>query len=688
MIEIHDFVSFEEYEDEDERDETISNILSLLDSSSSSSSSLNVSFIDQVLFLRSESWDKVDSTDDGITLSVFILFSSNVDQKEIVHQFHHLQNQIIAGNSLSLELLFLPSASHVQQLKDTILSNELPTSCSLLPQYSHLITSFRANYLHTFAVVSDYFDEKNWFADDNRPADEDNDEAENDGNNNNNDDDDGAGGNEESDQQHSIEIRMKEEFVGLLQDKLSHRLRGMVSLTFPRKDQVDNDDETKTSGAVDEMKYLICLQFHSFATMQPLLRSLFYFDGLMLGGKEVIAYFDPLEEIDMEREKSVILSESTGEEKGGEKPKKKKKNKPKPSNSTRPAEANKEEEEETDGKDILFEYQVPTVTNEDSNALSTTTTEEAEATKNDPILFEYQPMIWQQHFECVYFEYFFPSASPADIAAVLPTLLIPLPTEKISSAIENEADSLLPPPPPQSSDITREALQIEETQFLSETSRRLRQEQQQHQQEQEQEQEVANPPEDSRLVSVYKAAKTLPKAGFHAKPMNSSIPVANEEINVIIKKFLSQLTTFQDRLRQQYQPPPGSSSSTTMSAALSKQYKAKLRYLLGMKQIKSLLSKTYSLSVASISLLKQQKCRLLLIAPNTELSEEIDSKLNEIIEFAKVLEIPICYCLSKKLLAKALGMSMKQTMVAILDPNGVFDLFKKIIAFIETGRSY
>lgn len=78
---------------------------------------------------------------------------------------------------------------------------------------------------------------------------------------------------------------------------------------------------------------------------------------------------------------------------------------------------------------------------------------------------------------------------------------------------------------------------------------------------------------------------------------------------------------------------------------------------------------------------KLGKVKLILIAPNTEPSEELDSMIESIVSLAQSKDIPVLYCLSKRLLGKALLMSMKQTMVAILDPNGVFHLYKKIVQY-------
>lgn len=72
----------------------------------------------------------------------------------------------------------------------------------------------------------------------------------------------------------------------------------------------------------------------------------------------------------------------------------------------------------------------------------------------------------------------------------------------------------------------------------------------------------------------------------------------------------------------------------------------------------------------------------MIIAPNTEQSDELDSMLTNMIYEAYRKEIPIIYALNKRLLGKALQMSMKQSVVAIFDPDGAYDLYKKVIKFI------
>lgn len=75
--------------------------------------------------------------------------------------------------------------------------------------------------------------------------------------------------------------------------------------------------------------------------------------------------------------------------------------------------------------------------------------------------------------------------------------------------------------------------------------------------------------------------------------------------------------------------------------------------------------------------------RLLLLAPNTEANEVMDEKIDLLIGEAQVRQVPVCYCLSKRILGKAVQLSMKQSAIAVLDPDGAYEHFKVIIKFLN-----
>ncbi len=86
-----------------------------------------------------------------------------------------------------------------------------------------------------------------------------------------------------------------------------------------------------------------------------------------------------------------------------------------------------------------------------------------------------------------------------------------------------------------------------------------------------------------------------------------------------------------------------------------------------------------------MSSIKANKAKLLLIAPNTEQSDELDAMLSQLIYEAAQKEIPTMYTLNKRQLGKSLQMSMKQSVVVVFDPDGAYDYYKKIIRYITTN---
>lgn len=124
--------------------------------------------------------------------------------------------------------------------------------------------------------------------------------------------------------------------------------------------------------------------------------------------------------------------------------------------------------------------------------------------------------------------------------------------------------------------------------------------------------------------------------------------------------MLDSLATFQRRMREK----------DPIKA------KSKIRFVVGMKQV--------------INASKAKKVKLILLAPDTEIMEDIDKKMENLQSLARDKEIPIIYTTNRRKLGKACQLSMRQSVVGIYDPNGVFEQFKKVISFInrcqETGK--
>ena len=80
--------------------------------------------------------------------------------------------------------------------------------------------------------------------------------------------------------------------------------------------------------------------------------------------------------------------------------------------------------------------------------------------------------------------------------------------------------------------------------------------------------------------------------------------------------------------------------------------------------------------------MRTERAKIVFLAPDTEASAAIDAKLMALVEESKLREVPIVYCMSRRRLGRAVGSSMKQSAVAVLNPDGVYELYKKIVSSV------
>lgn len=78
---------------------------------------------------------------------------------------------------------------------------------------------------------------------------------------------------------------------------------------------------------------------------------------------------------------------------------------------------------------------------------------------------------------------------------------------------------------------------------------------------------------------------------------------------------------------------------------------------------------------------KSGRAKLVLLAPDIEASSAL---FNQIISGVFSKEIPVLYCLSRRKLGKSVGMSTKQSAIAVFDPSGVHDTFIKVSSFVHS----
>lgn len=158
--------------------------------------------------------------------------------------------------------------------------------------------------------------------------------------------------------------------------------------------------------------------------------------------------------------------------------------------------------------------------------------------------------------------------------------------------------------------------------------------------------------------------------------------MADEATNAAAKELLKLISTFQLRMKEKN----------------PLKVKQKLRFVCGLKQVsvpcavfvakctginKLNFARCLVLSYQCINAVKGGKVRLLLLAPNTEANEAMDEKIDLLISETQAREVPVCYCLSKRILGKAVQLSMKQSAIAVLDPDGAYEYFKIIMKFLN-----
>ena len=80
---------------------------------------------------------------------------------------------------------------------------------------------------------------------------------------------------------------------------------------------------------------------------------------------------------------------------------------------------------------------------------------------------------------------------------------------------------------------------------------------------------------------------------------------------------------------------------------------------------------------------KSGRAKLILLSPDTECSEALDDKLDTVIAEAASKEIPVLYCLSRRKIGKAIGLTTRQSALAIYDAAGAYEQFKKVLQFIS-----
>ena len=76
--------------------------------------------------------------------------------------------------------------------------------------------------------------------------------------------------------------------------------------------------------------------------------------------------------------------------------------------------------------------------------------------------------------------------------------------------------------------------------------------------------------------------------------------------------------------------------------------------------------------------IRAHKVKMVVMAKNLDQYGAIDAKLQEILDLARAEELPVVFELNKRKLGKALGKSIKVSVVGIQNADGAHEQFKKL----------
>ncbi|CAL1157226.1 unnamed protein product [Cladocopium goreaui] len=133
----------------------------------------------------------------------------------------------------------------------------------------------------------------------------------------------------------------------------------------------------------------------------------------------------------------------------------------------------------------------------------------------------------------------------------------------------------------------------------------------------------------------------------------------SDELDEKVKFVLGELVRFQERAKEQ----------NAMKYAKLK------RFCVGLREAKRAINR--------------KKCKGLVVAPNLEVSTlegGLDDTVEELIELARENEVPVIFALSRNRIGKAMGKSIRLSIVALHSVDGVHQQFKELVKLAEELR--
>ena len=149
-----------------------------------------------------------------------------------------------------------------------------------------------------------------------------------------------------------------------------------------------------------------------------------------------------------------------------------------------------------------------------------------------------------------------------------------------------------------------------------------------------------------RISEQFAACKRVPKVPNTGKPRAYASKIADERAVPLLVEMLGELMRLQERSKD------------------DKNARARRRLVMGLREV--------------ARGIRAHKVKMVIMANNLDEYGAIDSKLQEILDMATADELPILFELNKRKLGKALGKSIKVSVVGIQNADGAHDQFKKL----------
>jgi selenocysteine insertion sequence-binding protein 2 len=151
---------------------------------------------------------------------------------------------------------------------------------------------------------------------------------------------------------------------------------------------------------------------------------------------------------------------------------------------------------------------------------------------------------------------------------------------------------------------------------------------------------------DKLIPERFAEAKRVPKVVTSTGPREYASISKNEEVVPLLIEMLGELMRLQRR------------------AIEDKNAKARRRIVMGLREV--------------ARGIRAHKVKMVVMANNVDQYGAIDDKLQEIIDLARQEDVPVIFELNKRKLGKAVGKSIKVSVVGIQNADGAHQQFKKL----------